>query len=159
MSRKPPYGFNNPRTAPQSFSKRAIASANWSIADLPGISESDRHTLEQNEIHTTQQLLNQTRTSQKQDALATQLKVHPQHLKKWIALADLSRIPTVGCQYCGLLLHAGIVSPAHLVQMPLPRLHQQIVKLQVAALHRKDECPSLSEVQEWQHQARQLSPF
>ncbi|MGB3495648.1 MAG: DUF4332 domain-containing protein [Elainellaceae cyanobacterium] len=138
---------------------KAIASQSWLIANLPGMSDGDRKCLNDCKIETTQQLLTRTHTAEKQQELATQLKMHPQYLKKWIALANLSRIPTVGCEHCGVLLHAGIISPDHLARTPLPRLHQQIVKLHVAQLRNKDQCPSLSDVRGWQHQARQLQPF
>lgn len=161
MSRLPASNSNIPfRTSnSRSSSNGAIASRSWLVADLPGMSESDRQCLNACKIQTTQQLLNRTRTSENQHELAAQLKIHPQYLKKWVALADLSRIPTVGCQHCGLLLHAGIISPAHLVRTPLPRLHQQLVKLHVAELRNKEQCPSLSDVRSWQHQARYLQSF
>ncbi len=146
----------NPRTSTNSS---AIASRSWSVADLPGMSDDNCQRLHECQIETTQQLLARTQTSENQNDLAAQLKVHLQYLKKWVALADLSRIPTVGCQHCGLLLHAGIISPAHLVRTPLPRLHQQLVKLHVAELRNKDQCPSLSDVRSWQHQARYLQSF
>ena len=76
---------------------------------------------------------------------------------KWVALADLARIPSVGCQYCGVLLHVGIISVGQLAQTPLPRLHQQILQLQVATTQRRDLCPSRSEMQVWINQARSLA--
>ncbi|NEQ28857.1 MAG: DUF4332 domain-containing protein, partial [Microcoleus sp. SIO2G3] len=105
-------------------------------------------------IETTQDLLRQGRSIARRQALATRLQTHVQHVNKWVALADLARVPAVGCQHCGLLLHAGIGSPHQLAQTPLPRLHQQILKLQVATLQRRDLCPTLGEVDRWIEQAK-----
>ncbi|MEB3358485.1 MAG: DUF4332 domain-containing protein [Synechococcales bacterium] len=134
-------------------------SKNWPIRQLPGLSEENQHLLIACGIETTLQLLAQTRTDGQRRAIAQQLRIHPQHLIKWIALADLARIPDVGCQHCGLLLHAGILSPAQLAQTPLPRLHRQLLKLQVALFQRRDLCPSLDQVARWIQQAQRLPPL
>lgn len=131
-------------------------SIDWSIALLPGLSQEDQAKLNHCGIHTTQQLLKQGSTPAQRQALATRLHLHLQHINKWVALANLARIPAVGCQHCGLLLHAGISSPQQLAQTPLPRLHRQVLKLHVATLQRQDLCPSLGEVAQWIEQARLL---
>ncbi len=69
-------------------------------------------------------------------------------------MADLARIPSVGTQYCGLLLHAGIGSVAQLAEVPTHRLHQQIMRLQVATMQRRDLCPAIELVQQWSQQAK-----
>jgi hypothetical protein len=69
-------------------------------------------------------------------------------------MANLARIPSVGCQYCGLLLHAGVASADQLAQMPVELLHQQILKLHVATMQRNDLTPSVDRVQKWIQQAR-----
>lgn len=134
-------------------------SRDWDLDQLPGLSAADRARLNQCGIHTTQALLRQGRSLPQRQALATRLQLHIQHVNKWVALADLARIPAVGCQYCGLLLHAGIGSPEQLAQTPISRLHQQILKLQVANLQRRDQCPTLGEIDRWIEQAKQLIRF
>ncbi|NJL22092.1 MAG: DUF4332 domain-containing protein [Leptolyngbyaceae cyanobacterium SM1_3_5] len=129
----------------------------WDIALLPGLSEADQAKLRQCGIQTTQDLLKHGRSIDRRQALATRLQIHVQHVNKWVALADLARVPAVGCQHCGLLLHAGIGSPHQLAQTPLPRLHQQILKLQIATLQRRDLCPSLGEVNRWIEQAKRIA--
>lgn len=128
-----------------------------SVAQLPGLSEADQTQLINCGICTVQQLWQQTRTSAQRQTLANRLQTHPQHVNKWAALADLARIPAVGCQYCGLLLHAGISSPTQLAQTSLPRLHRQVMKLQVAMMQRQDLCPSLEQVAQWIRQAQQIN--
>jgi Domain of unknown function (DUF4332) len=139
------------------FPATTCKSQSWSIAHLPGLSLQDQALLLQYGIQTTQQLLQQTRTPGQKQALASQLQTHLQRVVKWSALADLARVPAVGCQYCGLLLHAGISSPAQLAQTPLSRLHQQILKLHVAMMQRQDLCPSLDQVAQWIEQAKWIS--
>ena len=85
--------------------------------------------------------------------MASKLQLHLQYVNKWIALADLARIPSVGTQYCGLLLHTGMISVAQLAQTPTHRLHQQTLRLQVATLQRRDLCPAIELVKQWSQQA------
>ena len=131
-------------------------SADWSIDQLPGLSTDDRSRLVACGIHTTLQLLQQGKTPEERGTLASQLQIPIRHVNKWVALADLARIPGVGCQYCGLLLHAGVASPTQLAKTPLDRLHRQMLKLQVATLQRRDLCPGIGEVEQWSRQARVL---
>lgn len=133
-----------------------VRSQDWRLQDLPGLSDEQQEQLFKCGIHTTLQLYCQTNTPAKRDELARQLHIHPQYVNKWAAMADLARVPAIGCQYCGLLLHAGIASPEQLALMPLHRVHKQILKFQVANLQRPDLCPSLKEVQDWIEQSRQL---
>lgn len=133
-----------------------MASCNWGIAELPGISEEQRFLLEGQGIQTTHQLLLATRTPQEKHQLASRLKIHPNYILKWVALADLARLPSIGTQYCGLVLHSGVASVNQLAQTPFSRLHQNIVRLQVANLQRKDLAPPLTLVKQWVMEARQF---
>jgi predicted flap endonuclease-1-like 5' DNA nuclease len=130
---------------------------NWRIEQLPGISSEDQARLIDCGITTTLQLLQQCHNQEQKHALSEKLQVHIHHVSKWVALSDLSRIPSVGCQYCGLLLHAGIASAAQLAQMHIHKVHQQILRLQVATMQRRDLCPSRGEIVQWIQQARLLS--
>lgn len=142
-----------PERSPQ---PKTIPSADWLIEQLPGLSAEDQARLAACGIHTTLQLLQRGRTAEERITLASQLQLHIQHINKWVALADLARIPNVGCRYCGLLLHAGVASPSHLAQTPLDRLHRQMLRLQVTTLQRRDLCPTFAEVEQWSQQARSL---
>lgn len=136
--------------------RSASLARDCSIAQLPGLSDRDRSQLQNLGITTTGQLLQQASTPQLKQALANQLQIKFQYVNKWVALADLARVPSIGCQYCGLLLHAGIGSVAQLAQTPAHRLHQQILRLQVATMQRRDLCPPVEEVAAWIKQAREL---
>lgn len=126
----------------------------WAIADLPGLTQEQIEQLKACGIETTAQLLTRSNTPRSQSALAAQLSIHPQYLKKWAALADLARLPSVGCQYCGVLLHSGIASVAQLAQTPVHRLHRQVLRLEVAMLQRNDLCPPVEVTRCWVEEAR-----
>ncbi|HEY9852320.1 MAG TPA: DUF4332 domain-containing protein [Leptolyngbyaceae cyanobacterium] len=135
---------------------RVIQPCDWPIAQLPGLSHQDVSQLQECGITSTKALIEKAKTPAARLALANQLQIHVQHVNKWLALADLARIPSVGCQYCGLLLHAGVGSVTQLVNIPVHRLHQQILKLQVATMQRRDLCPSVDQVSQWIQQARSI---
>ena len=128
----------------------------WSIDRLPGLMRSELESLQQHQINNTKSLLELTSTPELKISLANRLQLNQKHINKWAALADLARIPSIGDRYCGLLLHAGIISVAQLAQTPFHRLHRQIVRLQVATLQRKDLSPPVELVRKWVEEAKQL---
>ena len=129
----------------------------WSIERLPGLMPPEQKLLQSQGIKDTAELLRRTRTVQSKQHLASKLKLNQKHLNKWVVLADLARLPSVGDRYCGLLLHAGIISVLQLSQTPCDRLYRQIVRLQVATLRRKDLSPTVEEVDRWIKEAKILS--
>jgi hypothetical protein len=137
-------------------SRSPIQVRDWSIEQLPGLSHQQQSQLLESGITTTGQLLRQASNPTARQQLATRLQIKIQYLNKWVALAELAGIPSVGCQYCGLLLHAGVCSVSQLSQIPPHRLHQQILRLQVAMMQRRDLCPSLALVQQWIQQAQTM---
>ena len=135
----------------------SISSLNFSIDQLPGLSAEDCTKLKDHGITTTIALLKKAGRSRSQkEALAITLGVRFQLLTKWLAFADLARIPSVGCQHCGAIVHSGIVSLEQLAQTPLDQLHQQIMRLQVQNFQRADLCPDIAEMSIWIKQAQQL---
>jgi Domain of unknown function (DUF4332) len=131
-----------------------ISSSDWSVEQLPGLSEQEKLQLHNCGISTTKQLIQEGKTPQAKVELANKLQIHLQYVNKWIALADLARVPSVGMQYCGLLLHAGVGSVAQLAETPTHRLHKQVLRLQVATMQRRDLCPAVEIVQQWTQQAK-----
>jgi Domain of unknown function (DUF4332) len=128
----------------------------WAIEELPGLSQEQQAQLKACGIATTQHLLKIANTPLGKQSLASQLHLHLQHVNKWVALANLACIPSVGTQYCGLLLHSGIASISQLLQTPVHRLHRQILRLHVATMQRQDLCPPVDVVQQWIAEARAL---
>jgi predicted flap endonuclease-1-like 5' DNA nuclease len=128
----------------------------WSISDLPGLNKPEQTSLAELGIVTTGQLLTVAPDAATKQKLAINLGTKIQYVNKLVALADLARLPGVGCQYNGLLLHTGIISVKQLAQMPAHKIHQQLLKLHVATLQRRDLCPNLAQVQGWIKQAMEL---
>jgi hypothetical protein len=131
-------------------------SRDWQIEQLPGLSVEEQLQLQNCGINTTKQLLQAAQTPQARLVLANQLQVNIQHVNKWVALSDLARIPSVGTEYCGLLLHGGVASVVQLASTPIYRLHKQILRLQVATMQRRDLCPAVEVIQQWVQQAKLL---
>lgn len=137
-------------------SERSIQSQNWAIEKLPGLKVAEHTQLQTQGICTTFQLLRRTQTPTQIQDLATLLQTPTRYVKKWTALADLARIPSVGCQYCGLLLHVGVLSVRQLAQTPAAHLNRQLLRLQVNLLQTKEHCPDPGQVAQWIAQAKQL---
>ncbi|WP_445635618.1 DUF4332 domain-containing protein [Nostoc sp. DSM 114161] len=141
-------------SAKQKNHRSPVTSSDWPIEQLPGLTQEEQSRLRNCEINTTAALVKHGKTPQARLMLANKLQIHIQYVNKWMALADLARIPSVGTQYCGLLLHAGIGSVAQLAQTPTHRLHKQILRLQVATMQRRDLCPAIELVERWSQEAR-----
>jgi hypothetical protein len=128
----------------------------WSIDKLPGLDIQQQNLLKNQGITTTRELLFHGNKKQDRQLLSTQLKINLGSLNKWVALADLARIPSINCQYCGLVLNLGIGSVLQLTQTPFHRLHRQVTRLQIANLASKDLAPSIEQVKQWVEQAQSM---
>ncbi|NET08898.1 MAG: DUF4332 domain-containing protein [Symploca sp. SIO2B6] len=131
--------------------------SNWPIEQLPGLSDEQISEFQQLGVKTTLHLLHNGRTPEHRQAIANHFHLHVQHVNKWIALANLAQVPSVGCMHCGHVLHAGIASPRQLAQTSVGRLHPQIMKLHVAEMQRQDLCPKVEEVNQWISEAQKLT--
>jgi Domain of unknown function (DUF4332) len=121
----------------------------WPLDQIPGLNVEDCHKFQAAGLLTTVQLLKQTRTLPQQRQLAAQLQMPERWVRKWAALAEFSELPSIGCQYCGLLLHAGVASIAQLAMMQTHTLHRQVLRLQVTFFQRNDLCPNPGLVAQW----------
>ena len=133
-----------------------VKSANHPIAQLPGLMASQIKQLNACGISTTFDLLRQGNSVAQRQRLSAQLSTNIKHVNKWAALANLARIPSVGCEHCGLLLHAGVSTPQQLATMTVQRLHPQLLRLQVQLFNRADLAPDTAQVAVWIHQAQQM---
>lgn len=127
------------------------------IQQLPGIPAEVQLRLSQCGIETTLQLWRKTPDAQRRQAFARSLNLRDQQISKWSAMADLARIPGIGTQYCGLLLHSGIYSLRQLAQADAGRLHRHILRFQVSLLQSKDRCPPLADVVQWIQVAKRMN--
>lgn len=142
------------RAKPQS--PDAVPSRYWRIQNLPGLSTEYQQQLIDLGIENTLQLLQRGKTQALRQQLASQLNLHVQHVNRWVALADLAQVPDVGCQHCGVLLHAGIASMQVLANTSPQQLYRQTRKFYVANFQRTDLCPNVEDVSRWIAQARSL---
>ena len=131
-------------------------SANHDISQLPGLSAAQIAQLNGCGITTTFELLRQGNSLTQRQQLSKRLSTNIKYINKWAALANLARIPGVGCDYCGLLLHAGVSTPQQLSSMSVQRLHPQLVRLQVQLFSRVDLAPSVAQVAGWIEQAKAM---
>lgn len=134
--------------------RNQIKSCHWPIEQLPGLSHEEQTQLQNCGIKTTKDLIKQGKTAQSRVDLANKLRVNLQYVNKWMALADLASIPAIGVEYCGLLLHSGIGSVVQLAETPTHKLHQQIMRLHVSTMQRRDLCPAIDVVEQWSQQAK-----
>ncbi|NJM98501.1 MAG: DUF4332 domain-containing protein [Phormidesmis sp. RL_2_1] len=133
-----------------------IHSRNYPIAQLPGLSEPQIKQLTTFGILTTFDLLRQGNSVAQRQQLSARLSTNIKHINKWTALANLARIPGVGCQHCGLLLHAGVSTPQQLATMSVQQLHPQLLRLQVQLFNRADLAPDRAQVAGWIQQAQKM---
>ncbi len=129
----------------------------WPITELPGVDTKTAAELNAVGIIDTEKLLALTELlpiHSDQPQLAAIVSTRPG--RKLLALAKLAQIPSVGCKYCGLLLHAGVASIEQLSQTPPQQLHQLILRLHVALLQRRDLTPRIDQVHNWVQQAKAI---
>jgi hypothetical protein len=131
-----------------------MASPNQPIDQLPGLSPAHAKGLADLGLTTTDSLYRYGQTPAHRERLAATLAVPLRYVTKWMALAELAQIPTVGCEFSGLLLHAGIITVAQLAESTPQRLHAQVKRLHVKTMQRSDLCPTPDQVSLWIRNAR-----
>lgn len=134
-----------------------MAPASQPIQDLPGLSPSHAEALGNLGLTTVQQLYRYGQSPARRQQLAQTLAVPQRYVAKWMVLAELARIPSVGCSFNGLLLHAGVLSIRQLAETSPQMLHQRVRQLHVKTMQRSDLCPTPDQVNGWIHQAKQLA--
>lgn len=133
-----------------------INPASWPICNLPGLDADEATQLATLEINTTADLLRLCLGQDDRHHISQKLHIPSHTLDKWVALAKLAQLPSVGCQYCGVLLHSGVASTHLLSQLPIAQVHRQILRFYVAQLQRPDLSPSFQQVSQWIREAQQL---
>ncbi|MDJ1185744.1 DUF4332 domain-containing protein [Roseofilum casamattae] len=137
--------------------RNSLVSCTYPLEELPGLSRQHCNLLYRLGLSTTTDLLQQMSPAPERIKYAKQLRLPIHVINKWIALSDLARVKSIGCEYNGLLLHSGIASVAQLSQMSAHHVHRQVLKLQVTLMQRRDLCPSVDRVAQWIKEARQLA--
>lgn len=125
----------------------------WPIEQLPGLPPETCQKLQKHGILTTLDLWQQSLHPNGATTLAEKLQLPHQQILKWAAMAELTQVPGVGCQYAGILLHVGVCSMTQLAQSSADSLHQQVLRLQVRTMAR-DKKLSVGIVNQWILNAR-----
>ncbi|EDZ96808.1 MAG: DUF4332 domain-containing protein [Limnospira sp. PMC 1291.21] len=133
-----------------------ITSCYWEISQLPGLDADNIKLLNKCGIQNTQQLLARGSNNAHKIALSNQLGINIRNISKWVAMSDLARVPSIGYQYCGVLLHSGVSSVNQLSQMSIQQLHKQILRLYVGTIKSRQICPSIDVIQTWIKQSQRL---
>lgn len=126
------------------------------LGELPGLSNDQILNLKAIGLETTQDLLSRTRSPRDLQKVSQQLNLPLRYAQKWAILAELSQLPSVGKQYCGLLLHSGIASLDQLAAVAPGKLHSQVRRLHTTTLRRSDLCPTPDQVVCWIQEAKQV---
>ncbi|MGB3202263.1 MAG: DUF4332 domain-containing protein [Nodosilinea sp.] len=134
-----------------------MATPAYPLDQLPGLSSTHAKTMAQLGLTSTDQLRRFGASAARRQTLAQKMQVPLRYVTKWVVLADLARVPGVGCQFNGLLLHAGIMSVAQLADCTAQGLYTQLRRLHVATLQRNDLCPGADQVNSWIQQARAIA--
>jgi hypothetical protein len=128
----------------------------YPLEDLPGMTAEYASQLAALGLANTQALQQFGQSPQRRRTLAAQLKLPERYVNKWVVLAALAHVPGVGCQYNGLLLHAGISSIEQLANSSTQVLYPRIQRLYVGTLQRSDLCPAPDQVTLWIQNAKAL---
>jgi len=127
------------------------------IIKIEGIGEVYRKKLYAIDINTTNALLKAGKTKKGRQALAEKSGISETLILEWVNLADLMRIKGVGEEYSDLLEEAGVDTVKELRNRNPENLHQAMLETnEKKKLVRRP--PSLSEVQSWVSQAKELPP-
>lgn len=122
------------------------------IGEIKGLDASHQQKLETEGIHTTDDLLKATATSQERSALAKKIGVEGSLMTEWINRADLMRLKGVGTEMANLLEECGVDSCKELQ-------HRKADNLQLKLKETNDakkithHAPTLAQVEEWIHEA------
>lgn len=134
-----------------------MASPAYPLEQLPGLSATHAQGMAQLGLTSTDQLRRYGATVDHRQILAKKMQVPLRYVTKWVILAELARVPAVGCEFNGLLLHAGIISVAQLADATAQGLYTRLRRLHVATLQRNDLCPTPDQVSLWIQQAKALA--
>lgn len=126
----------------------------YPLEALPGMTSEYASQLSRLGLTNTQQLSRLGQFPDRCRALAAALHLPQRYITKWIVLSNLARVPSVGCDYNGLLLHAGISSVEQLAQSSTQVLYPRIKRLYVSTMQRSDLCPSPDQVTLWIQHAK-----
>ena len=122
------------------------------IGEIKGLDASHQQKLETEGIHTTDDLLKATATSQERSALAKKIGVEGSLMTEWINRADLMRLKGVGTEMANLLEECGVDSCKELQHRKADNLQPKLKETNDAKKI-THHAPTLAQVEEWIHEA------
>ena len=127
------------------------------IIKIEGIGEVYRKKLYAVDINTTDALLKAGATKKGRQALAEKSGITETLILEWVNLADLMRVKGIGEEYSDLLEEAGVDTVKELRNRKPENLYKAMLETnEKKKLVRRP--PSLSEVESWVSQAKELPP-
>lgn len=125
------------------------------LINIEGIGPSYAQKLNAAGIKSIPNLLRQGAAAKGRKAIAEKSGISEKQILEWVNHSDLFRVKGIGGQYSGLLENAGVDTIVELANRKAENLHQKLVEVnQRKQLVRN--LPSLSQVEEWVRQAKQL---
>ena len=126
-----------------------------SVLKVEGIGETYAGKLVKAGVATTKALLEKGATPKGRKEISEKTGISEKMVLEWINHVDLFRIKGVGEEYSDLLEEAGVDTVPELAQRNPENLHQKLAEVnQSKKLVR--QLPSLTQVQSWVEQAKQL---
>ena len=125
------------------------------IVDVEGIGEVYAAKLQAAGVNTTEELLEGGASAQGRDQLAEATGLDASQILEWVNHCDLMRIKGVGEEYSDLLEAAGVDTVVELATRVPANLHKKMEEVDAD----KDlvrAMPSLSDVEDWVAQAKEL---
>jgi hypothetical protein len=145
--------YTRPTPAP---TQTPVESAELPLDQLPAVSDETAEKLQQLGIVTNLDLLRSAGLKSQWQTLAEQAGVTVQQINRWVVLADLSRVPSIGAVYANFLLQIGICSTLQLANTPIGDLQRQVTRYQMPILKQASLCPDMGLIATWSTQAKQL---
>lgn len=125
------------------------------IGDIEGIGESYANKLKEAGVATVESLLEKGATPKGRADIAETTGIREDLILRWVNHADLYRIKGIGSELSELLEKAGVDTVPELARRNPDNLHAKLVEINEAKnLVRR--MPSLSQVQSWVEQAKEL---
>ncbi len=125
------------------------------LADIEGIGEVYAKKLEEIGISSIEELLEKGSTRKGRKEIAEKSGISEKLILKWLNRADLARIKGISTQYADLLEIAGVDTVPELAQRNPENLLKKMTEInEKKKLVRK--LPSLSQVEDWIAQAKEL---
>jgi predicted flap endonuclease-1-like 5' DNA nuclease len=133
-----------------------VESVELPLNQISSVSTEAADKLQQLGLATNLDLLRSAGMKSQRQALAEQVGVTVQQINRWVVLADLTRVPSVGTVYADFLLQIGICSTLQLANTPISDLQRQVNRYQMPILKQASLCPGMGLIATWSTQAKQL---